>query len=50
MNALLELDFGDFVAFFVQQERSHIHRHLAMHRCRVVFLGLFLNDPQNLQR
>ena len=48
-DALLEFDLGDLGALFVQQERSHFHRHLAVHGGRVVLHRLFLNDPQDLQ-
>ena len=49
IDALLEFDLGDFGALFVQQERSHVHRHLAQHGRRAVLEGLFLDDAQNLQ-
>ena len=47
--ALLEFDLGDFGALFIEQERGHFHRHLAVHGGRVVLHRLFLNDPQDLQ-
>ena len=50
VDALLELNLGDLGTLFVQQERSHVHRHLAQHRGRVVLERLFLDDAQNLQR
>ena len=49
-NALFEFDFGDFRAFFIEQEAGHFHRHLAVHGGGVVLHGLFLNDAQDLQR
>ena len=50
MGALLQLDLGNFRAFFIQQERSHFNRHLGVHRGCVVLHGLLLDDAQNLQR
>ena len=50
VDALLQLDLGDFGAFFVQQERRHFDWHLAQHGSGVVLHGLFLDDPQDLQR
>ena len=48
-HALLEFDLGDLGALFIEQERGHFHRHLAVHGGRVVLHRLFLNDPQDLQ-
>ena len=39
-----------FGAFFIQQERGHIHRHLRMHFARVVLHRRILNQAQNVQR
>ena len=50
MGALLEFDFGDLRAFFVEQERGHFHRHLRVHGSGVFFHRLLLDDAQNLQR
>ena len=50
IDALLELDFGDLGAFFIEQERGHLDRHLAQHRGRVVLERFFLDDAQDLQR
>ena len=44
-DALLELNFGNFSAFFIEQKGSHFNGHLSVNRRRVVFHGLFLNDP-----
>ena len=49
MHALAQFDLGDFGALFVEQERSHLHGHLGVHRGGTVFHGLFLDDAQNLQ-
>ena len=50
IDALLEFDLGDLGALFVEQEGSHIHRHLTQHRGRVVLERFLLNDAQDLQR
>jgi hypothetical protein len=50
VDALLEFDLGDLGALFVQQERGHFHRHLAVHGGGVVLHRLFLDDAQDLQR
>ena len=39
-----------FGAFFVQQERGHVHRHLRVHFARVVLHYRVLNQAQNVQR
>ena len=49
-DALLEFDFGDFVALFVEQERGHFHRHLYVYGGGVVLHRLLLDDAQDLQR
>ena len=49
-HALLEFDLGDLGALFIEQERGHFHRHLAVHGGGVVLHGLFLDDAQDLQR
>ena len=50
VQALLEFDFGDLGALFVEQEGGHLDRHLRVHGGGVVLHGLFLNDAQDLQR
>ena len=50
VDALLQLDLGNFSTLFIQQEGGNIHWDLAQHRGGVVFQRLFLNDAQNLQR
>ena len=49
VDALLQFDFGDLGALFVEQERRDFDGHLGVHGGAVVLHGLFLNDPQNLQ-
>ncbi len=48
-DALLEFDFGDLGALFVQQEAGHFHWHLHQHSGCVVFERLFLDDAQDLK-
>ena len=39
-----------FGAFFIQQERGHVHGHLCVHFARVVLHRRILNQTQNVQR
>ncbi len=48
-NAVTVLDFQHFTAFFVEQERCHIDRHLHVDGGRVFLHCLFLDDAQDLQ-
>ena len=43
------LDLVDFLAFFIEQERGHFDRHLAMNRRGVFLHRFFLDDAQDLQ-
>ena len=49
-HPLAQLDLGNFWTFFVEQEGSHLDRHLRMHSGGVVLHGIFLDDAQDLQR
>ena len=49
IDALVELNLGDFGALFVQQETGNLNRHLHVDSSGAVLHGFFLDDAQNLQ-